>query len=118
MERTRPPCGPGAAGAWPVSPLELLVLGSGGPFAQAARASSSYVVLVGGRPRLLIDCGGGTSARLGQAGIDPAALEAVLLTHVMPELEDERDAAGQLVRASFTGPITWAHDLLRVPVPS
>jgi hypothetical protein len=47
--------------------LELLVLGSGGPFVQGKRASSCYVVVVGGRPRMLLDCGGGAFLRLGQA---------------------------------------------------
>lgn len=61
--------------------MELLVLGSGGPFAQPSRASSSYVVFSQGQPRLLVDCGGGAFERLGRAGVDPGALGTVLLTH-------------------------------------
>lgn len=45
-----------------------------------------------------------------------ARVGALLLTHVMPELEDEQDDAERIGRASFTGPVTWAHDLLRLPV--
>lgn len=60
--------------------LELLVLGSGGPFANPRRASSSYV-LAGGDTTLLVDAGGGAHLRLGQERVDPAAIETVLLTH-------------------------------------
>lgn len=41
---------------------------------------------------------------------------ALPLTHVMPELEDERDDAEKLVRASFRGAVIWSHDLVRMPV--
>lgn len=62
--------------------LELLVLGSGGPFVNPRRASSAYVLSVDGQPRLLIDAGGGCFERMGRAGVRPAALDAVLLTHL------------------------------------
>ena len=61
--------------------LELLVLGGGGPFVQSKRASLGYVVLFDGKPRLLIDCGDGIFTRLGETGVDPAELDAILLTH-------------------------------------
>jgi ribonuclease BN (tRNA processing enzyme) len=61
--------------------LELLVLGSGGPGAEG-RASSSYVLLIDGIPRVLIDSGPGSFARLGEAHIDLEALDVVLLTHL------------------------------------
>lgn len=46
-----------------------------------------------------------------------ARCRALLLTHVMPDLEDERPAAERLVRAAYDGPVTWAHDLQTLPVP-
>jgi ribonuclease BN (tRNA processing enzyme) len=61
--------------------LELLVLGSGGPGA-GGRASSSYVLLVDGTPRILVDSGPGSFARLGEAHVDLEALDIVLLTHL------------------------------------
>ncbi|GAC1568551.1 MAG: MBL fold metallo-hydrolase [Vulcanimicrobiaceae bacterium] len=61
--------------------LSLTVLGSGGPIANRRRASSSYVVSIGGRARILVDAGGGTFERLGRAAIDLSELELVLLTH-------------------------------------
>jgi ribonuclease BN (tRNA processing enzyme) len=61
--------------------LELLVLGSGGPGA-GGRASSSYVLLIGGTPRILVDAGPGAFARLGEAHVDLEALDVVLITHL------------------------------------
>ena len=63
------------------APLALTVLGSGGPFTHPQRASAGYLVSTDGRPRLLVDAGGGTFERLGRIGADPAVLDAVLLTH-------------------------------------
>ncbi|HZD87662.1 MAG TPA: MBL fold metallo-hydrolase, partial [Gaiellaceae bacterium] len=60
--------------------LELLVLGSGSPYAHPRRASSAYLVRAGDR-RLLVDAGGGTLLRLGEQRVDPGVLDAVLLTH-------------------------------------
>jgi ribonuclease BN (tRNA processing enzyme) len=61
--------------------VELLVLGSGGPGAEG-RASSSYVLFVEGTPRILIDAGPGSFARLGEAHVDLERLDVVLLTHL------------------------------------
>ncbi len=74
-----PPATPGAER--PHAPLELLVLGSGGP-AALGRAASSYVVVLDGQPRLLVDSGPGSFARLGEAQVSLAALDIVLLTHL------------------------------------
>lgn len=62
--------------------LELIVLGSGGPVADNTRASSGYLVKVSGRPRILVDAGGGTFQRLGQAQIPASAIDVILLTHL------------------------------------
>jgi ribonuclease BN (tRNA processing enzyme) len=77
------PAAPASAenSARPANSLELLVLGSGGPGAEG-RASSSYVLLVDGTPRILVDSGPGSFARLGEAHIELEALDVVLLTHL------------------------------------
>ena len=62
-------------------PLELVVLGSGGPGA-TGRASSSYLLLVDGVPRILIDAGSGAFVTLGKTGLSLAATDLVLLTHL------------------------------------
>lgn len=62
-------------------PLELLVLGSGGPGA-GGRAGAGYVLLLDGTPRILLDAGPGTFVRLGEAHLDLGQLDIVLLTHL------------------------------------
>jgi len=62
-------------------PLELVVLGSGGPGA-TGRASSSYLLLVDGVPRILIDAGSGSFVTLGKTGLSLAETDLVLLTHL------------------------------------
>jgi len=63
------------------SPLEMVVLGSGGPGA-TGRAGAGYVLLLDGTPRILVDAGPGTFARLGEARLDVRQLDTVLLTHL------------------------------------
>ena len=70
----------------PVNPahdgrLELLVLGSGGPGA-TGRAGSSYLILLDHVPRILVDAGPGSFARLGEAGASISKMDIVLLTHL------------------------------------
>lgn len=62
-------------------PLELVVLGSGGPGA-AGRAASCYLVLIDGNARILVDAGPGAFARLGEAKLSLSDADIVLLTHL------------------------------------
>jgi ribonuclease BN (tRNA processing enzyme) len=63
------------------TPLELMVLGSGGPGA-TGRASSCYLVLIDGTPRVLVDAGPGSFARLGETKLSLSETDIVLLTHL------------------------------------
>lgn len=63
------------------APLEMIVLGSGGPGA-TGRAASSYLILIDGVPRILVDAGPGSFARLGEAKASLADTDIVLLTHL------------------------------------
>jgi ribonuclease BN (tRNA processing enzyme) len=64
-------------------PLSVMVLGSGGPIASAkGRASSGYLIFVEGKPRILMDMGGGTFKSLAQSGTNIADLQHFLLTHL------------------------------------
>jgi ribonuclease BN (tRNA processing enzyme) len=63
------------------APLELLVLGSGGPGA-VGRASTCFVLSLDGTPRILIDAGSGAFVRLGQANLSLDRLDLILLTHL------------------------------------
>ena len=61
--------------------LRMIVLGSGGPGA-TGRAGSSYLVLLDNVPRILIDAGPGSFARLGEAHLSVEQMDIVLLTHL------------------------------------
>jgi ribonuclease BN (tRNA processing enzyme) len=65
----------------PKPALEVVVLGSGGPRA-LGRAGSSFIVLVEGRPRVLVDVGPGAFLRIGELGLDLQNVDTVLLTHL------------------------------------
>jgi len=63
--------------------LSVMVLGSGGPIATAeGRASAGYMIFTDGKPRILMDAGGGTYQRLAQSGMNIKDLDIVLLTHL------------------------------------
>jgi ribonuclease BN (tRNA processing enzyme) len=73
---------PGNAWAAPVKPpLEVVVLGSGGPRA-FGRAGSSYIVMVDGTARILVDAGPGAFLRIGELQLDVEKVDTVLLTHL------------------------------------
>jgi ribonuclease BN (tRNA processing enzyme) len=73
---------PAVAGEVPTpAPLELVVLGSGGPGA-TGRAGTCYLVLLDGVPRVLLDAGPGAFVRLGESGLSMQHVDTVLLTHL------------------------------------
>lgn len=63
--------------------LSIMVLGSGGPVATAkGRASAGYLIFTDGKPRILMDAGGGTFQRLAKSGTNIRDLDIVLLSHL------------------------------------
>jgi ribonuclease BN (tRNA processing enzyme) len=63
--------------------LSVMVLGSGGPVATAkGRASAGYLIFTDGKPRILMDAGGGTFQRLAKSGVNIKDLDLVLLSHL------------------------------------
>src|SRR5262249_19812217 len=54
---------------------------SGGPELEDKRASSSYLVWVNGRPRVLVDAGGGSALRFGESGARMSQLDVLLFSH-------------------------------------
>jgi len=63
--------------------LSVMVLGSGGPIATAeGRASAGYLIFTDGKPRVLMDVGGGTYQRLAQSGTNIKDLDIILLSHL------------------------------------
>lgn len=73
---------PMAATATCPSRIAVQVLGSGGPAADDARASSGYLVWIDGEARLLVDVGGGVFLRFGEAKARFETLDAIALTHL------------------------------------
>lgn len=61
--------------------LEVTLLGTGSPLPSPDRAGPATLVRAGGAS-LLVDCGRGVVMRLAAAGLVPAGLSAVLLTHL------------------------------------
>lgn len=62
--------------------VALQVLGSGGPELQTKRASSSYLVWIDGKARVLVDAGGGAALRFGESGAQMTDLDVILFTHL------------------------------------
>jgi ribonuclease BN (tRNA processing enzyme) len=87
-------------------PLELLVLGSGGPGA-AGRAASSYLIFVDGHARILVDAGPGSFARLGEAKASLSDTDIVLLTHLHIDHAGEIPGLFKARAVSGSGPIVF-----------
>lgn len=66
-------------------PLALQVLGSGGPSVGGTRASTGYLIWRGGRAVVMIDAGGGTFLRFGEAGARLEDLSLLAVTHLHPD---------------------------------
>jgi ribonuclease BN (tRNA processing enzyme) len=61
--------------------VELEILGSGGPELDA-RASTSYLLWIDGKAKLIVDMGSGSMLRFEQSGAKLETLDAVVLTHL------------------------------------
>jgi ribonuclease BN (tRNA processing enzyme) len=87
-------------------PLEVVVLGSGGPRA-FGRAGSSYILLVDGTPRILLDAGPGAFLRIGELRVDLEKVDTVLLTHL--HIDHSADLISFFNARALTsdGPITY-----------
>jgi len=73
---------PNAGAACGERGVAVQVLGSGGPIPDDGRASSGYLVWRDGRAIALVDAGGGTFLRFGEAGARIVDLDVILLTHL------------------------------------
>jgi ribonuclease BN (tRNA processing enzyme) len=88
------------------APVELLVLGSGGPGA-AGRAASSYLVSIDGDARILVDAGPGSFTRLGEAKASLSDTDIVLLTHLHIDHVGEIPGLFKARAVSGSGPIVF-----------
>jgi len=87
-------------------PLELLVVGSGGP-RSFGRACTSYLLLIDGTPRILVDAGPGAFLEMGKLGVDLDNVDIVLLTHL--HIDHSGDIPGVFLDRALTadGPIQF-----------
>ncbi len=96
-------------GAWAQQPsacppstgVAVQVLGSGGPIADDARASTAYVVWVDGQSRALIDMGSGSFVRFGEAGASFTELDFIGLSHF--HTDHAADFVALLKSGNFAG---------------
>ncbi|MGA2594869.1 MAG: MBL fold metallo-hydrolase, partial [Bryobacteraceae bacterium] len=90
----------------PKPPLEVVVLGSGGPRA-FGRAGSSYILVLEGKPRILVDAGPGAFLRVGELDLDLGGVDTVLLTHL--HIDHSGDLAAFFNARALTsdGPISY-----------
>src|ERR1700675_597388 len=97
---------PSTEASGPKPSLEVQVLGSGGPRA-FGRAGSSYIVLVDGTPRILLDAGPGAFVRIGELNMDLQQVDIVLLTHL--HIDHSGDLAAFFNARALTsdGPIKY-----------
>lgn len=87
-------------------PLSVVVLGSGGPGADG-RAATCFLVEVDGAPRILVDAGPGSFARLGETGLSLAKTDIVLLTHLHADHAGELPGLFKARAVEVRAPITF-----------
>jgi len=86
--------------------MEVVVLGSGGPRA-FGRAGSSYIVLLEGTPRILVDAGPGAFLRIGELNLDLDKVDKVLLTHLHIDHSGDLSAFFNARALTSDGPIAY-----------
>jgi ribonuclease BN (tRNA processing enzyme) len=66
-------------------PVAVQILGSGGPWIKADRASTSYLVWVDEQAKILVDMGGGAFLRFGQSQAKLSDLAMIAISHLHPD---------------------------------
>lgn len=89
-------------------PLAVQVLGSGGPIAGGTRASTGYLVWRGGRAVVMVDAGGGTFLRFGEAGARLEDLSLLAISHLHPDHVSDLPALLWLSEVARQRPLTIA----------
>src|ERR1700723_4164567 len=98
---------PACARCAPAKPaMEVIVLGSGGP-RPFGRGGSSFIVVLDGQPRILVDAGPGAFLRIGELGLDLDKVDTVLLTHLHIDHAGDLAAFFNARALSADGPITY-----------
>jgi len=83
------------------STVTLQVLGSGGPELTDNRASSSYLIWINNRAKILIDLGSGSIQRFEKSGANLNDIDVVLFTHL--HVDHSADLPALIKGSYFTG---------------
>jgi ribonuclease BN (tRNA processing enzyme) len=86
--------------------MELIVLGSGGPRA-TGRGETSYIVLLAGVPRILVDAGSGAFVEIGKLNLDLDKMDLILLTHLHIDHSADLPSVFNARSLSADDPITY-----------
>ena len=100
------------------APLAVQILGSGGPRAGGTRASAGYLVWRQGRAVAMIDAGGGTFLRFGEAGARLEDLAILAISHLHPDHVADLPALLWLSEQARTTPLAIAGPAARGPFPA
>jgi ribonuclease BN (tRNA processing enzyme) len=90
------------------SPVAVQILGSGGPRLGPERASSSYLLWINNRARILVDMGGGAFVRFGQAQAQLSDLSLIAISHLHPDHVSDLPALLWLSNESRAEPLRIA----------
>jgi len=103
--------------------LSVMVLGSAGPqiMAGTGRASAGYLVFTDGKPRVLMDLGGGTFERIAKSGAHIHSVSDILISHLHIDHSSELPAVikglyfdGRIQGSPVTQPLQiWGPDNAR-----
>lgn len=80
--------------------IKLQVLGAGGPELSDGLASSSYLIWIKGKARVLVEAGPGSSVNYDRADAEFADLQSILLTHL--HVDHSADLPAYIKGAFFT----------------
>jgi ribonuclease BN (tRNA processing enzyme) len=86
--------------------MELIVLGSGGP-RSFGRGETSYIVLIAGVPRVLVDAGSGAFVEIGKLNLDLDKMDVVLITHLHIDHSADLPSVVNARSLSSDNPITF-----------
>lgn len=100
------------------NPVAVQILGSGGPWVNRERASSSYLLWIGAQARMLVDIGGGAFLRFGQAQARLSDLSLIAISHLHPDHVSDLPALMWLSSQSRKEPLLIAGPSGNDMVPS
>jgi ribonuclease BN (tRNA processing enzyme) len=94
------PSSPASAQTCGATGVAVQVLGSGGPELTDKRASTSYLIWLNGKARVIVDAGGGSALRFGESGAQMDQPDVLLFSHF--HVDHSSDLPALIFAAWFT----------------